>query len=45
MINFFCSVEHIKAWRQEHPEVSGEALTLAEAVDIGHRCWRTAREE
>jgi hypothetical protein len=43
LINFFCSVEHLEAWRQEHPEVSGEAVTAVQVADVGRDYWGAAR--
>ena len=38
------SVEHAEKWREAHAEVSGEAVTLARAAEIG-RWWRGAAKE
>ncbi len=34
-INFFCSIEHLSAWRMRHPEPRGQALDLEDAFDRG----------
>jgi len=44
MINFFCSVEHLEAWQEDHPEVGGDAVTLVEAAATGRQNWKRARE-
>ena len=35
LINFFCSADHLAAWRQANPGEQGTALTLEEAVEAG----------
>lgn len=32
---FFCSDDHIKSWRDEHPDEEGEVLSLGEALFVG----------
>ncbi|NIP85949.1 MAG: hypothetical protein GTO03_10460 [Planctomycetales bacterium] len=34
----------MEKWRGAHPEVSGEAVTLAQAADIGRWWWGAAKE-
>ncbi len=35
LINFFCSEDHLAAWRCDNPSEQGTALTLEEAVEAG----------
>jgi len=35
LINFFCSEDHLAAWRDGNPGEQGTALTLGEAVEAG----------
>jgi len=43
LINFFCSVEHLHAWRAEHPRLSGQTLTPGQAVGVGRIHWKSAK--
>jgi hypothetical protein len=44
LINFFCSVEHLKTWRLEHSEVGGKAVTVTQVADMGRDHWGAARQ-
>lgn len=35
LINFFCTADHLAAWRRANPGEQGTALTLEEAVEAG----------
>src|SRR5574341_988819 len=35
LINFFCSIDHLTAWRRANPGEQGTALPIEEAVDAG----------
>ena len=34
-VNFFCTAEHVEAWKQDQPDHSGELLSLEQAVERG----------
>ncbi len=38
-INFFCSAEHLDAWRTVHSDVKGMPLTMDEAFEYGKRIF------
>lgn len=38
-LNFFCSPEHLTRWSTNHPEQSGQLLTLTQALEYGRRTF------
>jgi hypothetical protein len=38
-LNFFQSEEHLRSWREVHPEVLGAAATLPEAFKLGAKIF------
>jgi len=43
-VNFFCSEEHLEAWRQDQPEHQGELLSLGQAVERGRVIFESMLE-
>lgn len=39
-VNFFCSREHLEAWRSQAGELVGETLSADEASELGRQWWR-----
>lgn len=39
MLNFFRSEEHLRAWRDRHPDSVGAGTPLAEAFKLGGRIF------
>ena len=42
--NFFCSEEHLRQWQDRAPEESGQACTLAEALERGRKAGQRFQE-
>ncbi|MBI2458556.1 MAG: alkylmercury lyase family protein [candidate division NC10 bacterium] len=41
LINFFCSPDHLAAWRAAHPDEEGTVLSLQEALEAGRMIFDT----
>jgi hypothetical protein len=44
LMNLFCSAEHLRAWRETHPNEQGEERDLAQVGALGRAEWAYAME-
>ena len=44
LMNLFCSAEHLRAWRETHPNEQGEERNLAQVGDLGRAEWAYVAE-